>query len=74
VSSGTGNQLTDNKMNGNGQAGFNLAANTSNYVKGNANANNTGNEFTIASGNVDKGGNKKNGTSFSFGAAGGNFN
>jgi parallel beta-helix repeat protein len=75
VSAGSGNSLSDNKMQSNGQAGFNLANSTSTNVKNNANSNNGGNEFTIGTNNnVNSAGNKKNGTSFTFGAAGGNFN
>jgi parallel beta-helix repeat protein len=74
VSSGTGNQLTDNKMISNKQAGINVAANTGSKLKSNAAASNTGNEFTIGSGNVDQGGNKKNGIAFTFTSVGGTFN
>ena len=74
VSAGSGNQLTDNKMQSNGQAGFNIAAGTGTKVKSNANTSNTGNEFTIGSGNTDQGSNKKNGSSFTFTSAGGSFN
>jgi parallel beta-helix repeat protein len=74
VSAGSGNQLTDNKMSSNGQAGFSIAAGTGTKLKSNANANNTGSEFTIGSGNVDQGSNKKNGSSFTFTNTGGNFN
>jgi parallel beta-helix repeat protein len=74
VSAGNGNQLIDNKMTNNKQAGIVVAANTATKLKGNADASNTGNEFTIGSNNVDLGGNKKNGVSFTFTSAGGNFN
>jgi parallel beta-helix repeat protein len=74
VASGSGNQLTGNKMNSNLQAGFDIAASTGTKLKSNATSNNTGNEYTIGAGNVDQGGNKKNGSSFTFTNAGGNFN
>ena len=51
-----------------------IKKNTGTKVKSNQNSNNTGNEFTIGTGNVDQGSNKKNGSSFTFTSAGGNFN
>jgi uncharacterized repeat protein (TIGR01451 family) len=74
VASGSGNQLTGNKMNSNAQAGFYIAASPGTKLKSNATSNNTGNEYTIGAGNVDQGGNKKNGSSFTFTSAGGIFN
>jgi hypothetical protein len=70
---GNTNQLTSNTMSSNGFVGFKIGG-TGNKLKSNNTSNNTGNEYEIGAGNVDQTGNKKNGSSFSFTIAGGNFN
>ena len=70
---GSTNQITGNKMNSNGQAGYSIAG-SGNKLKSNNTSNNTGLEYSIGAGNTDQGGNKKNGSSFTFTSAGGTFN
>jgi hypothetical protein len=70
---GDTNQLTDNKMYTNKVDGFSVFG-SGNKLKSNQGINNTGFEFNIGPGNTDQTGNKANGVTCSFGAAGGTCN
>ena len=73
VVSGTGNQLTEISSAFNSATGYTVSA-SGNKLKKNTSSTNTGVEYVIGANNVNQLENKKNGTSFSFGAAGGSFN
>ena len=78
VVKGSGNQLTENVSAYNTATGFTISgtdpADNNNKLKKNQASSNTGIEFVIGKKNVDQLENKKNGTKFTFKAAGGNFN
>jgi hypothetical protein len=71
--SGANNHFTNNSSKQNHGAGF-WVPGSGNEFNTNSAELNTGNEWTLGAGNVDNGGNRKNGATFSFTSAGGNFN
>lgn len=73
VVAGGGNALKGNRSKKSGGTGFSVAG-TGNLFNSNLAELNTGDEWVIGPDNIDEGGNKASGSTFSFTSAGGTFN